>query len=39
MQTKAGDRAVARRLNAVELAFSAVRRALSQAKLRPGVLW
>jgi hypothetical protein len=39
MQTQAGDRAVARRLNALEVAFSGVRRALSQAKLRPGVLW
>ena len=39
MQTKAGDRAVARRLNTLELAFAAVRRSLAPAKPRPGVLW
>ena len=38
MQTKAGDRAVARRLNTLELAFAAVRRSLVPAKPRPGVL-
>ena len=39
MQTKAGDRAVARRLNNLELAFAALRRSLAPAKPRPGVLW
>jgi hypothetical protein len=39
MQTKAGDRAVARRLNALEIAFAALRRSLASAKRRPGVLW
>jgi hypothetical protein len=32
MQTEAGDRAVARRLNAVEMAFAALRTALARAK-------
>ena len=39
MQTKAGDRAVARRLNALEIAFAALLRSLAPAKPRPGVLW
>ena len=37
MQTKAGDRAVARRLNNLELAFAALRRSLAPAKSRPGL--
>ncbi|MFL5234310.1 MAG: hypothetical protein ACJ8DM_15505, partial [Microvirga sp.] len=40
MQTKAGDdRAVARRLNDLELAFAALRRSLAPAKPRPALLW
>ena len=36
MKTKVS---LARRLNELELAFSALRRSLIHAKLRPGVLW
>jgi hypothetical protein len=36
MKTKVS---LARRLNALELAFAALRRSLAQAKPRPGVLW
>jgi hypothetical protein len=34
-----GDRALARRLNTLEIAFAALRRSSAPANPRPGVLW